>query len=217
MIAAWLQKPDRTGKSGYSLEYLGESELGLKGIEFDEIVKKGQTFADIDLETATPYAAEDADFTFQLWKKYEAAIKDSDLYNNIEMKILPILGDMELAGIHLDTDFLRQYSLELAQGIKDTEQNIYKEVGHEFNIASPMQLQTVLFEERGLTPGKKTKRGYSTDTSVLEELSYVFDRIHGQGLTSAGLLAHKLSTAPDIALYLFTVPDPVKRIYTFIT
>ncbi|MCR4630021.1 MAG: DNA polymerase I [Treponema sp.] len=173
MIAAWLQKPDRTGKSGYSLEYLGESELGLKGIEFDEIVKKGQTFADIDLETATPYAAEDADFTFQLWKKYEAAMKDSDLYNNIEMKILPILGDMELAGIHLDTDFLRQYSLELAQGIKDTEQNIYKEVGHEFNIASPMQLQTVLFEERGLTPGKKTKRGYSTDTSVLEELSYV--------------------------------------------
>jgi DNA polymerase-1 len=173
MIAAWLQKPDRTGKNGYSLEFLGESVLGLHGIEYDEIVKKGQTFADVPLETAVPYAAEDADFTFQLWQKFEPEMKDNELYNSIEMKILPILGGMELAGIHLDTNFLRQYSTELAQGISQCEQEIYKEVGHEFNIASPMQLQTVLFEERGLTPGKKTKRGYSTDTSVLEELAYV--------------------------------------------
>ena len=176
MIAAWLKNPDRTGKSGYSLEYLGESVLGLKGIEFDQIVAKGQSFADVPLEKAVPYAAEDADFTFQLWQKFAPLMAESaasELYNSIEMKILPILAQMELTGIHLDTAFLQQYSRELAAGISQTEADIYKEVGHEFNIASPLQLQTVLFEERGLTPGKKTKRGYSTDTSVLEELAYV--------------------------------------------
>ena len=162
MIAAWLKNPDRTGKSGYSLEYLGESVLGLKGIEFDQIVAKGQTFADVPLEKAVPYAAEDADFTFQLWQKFAPLMAESaasELYNSIEMKILPILAQMELTGIHLDTAFLQQYSRELAAGISQTEADIYKEVGHEFNIASPLQLQTVLFEERGLTPGKKTKRG----------------------------------------------------------
>ena len=161
MIAAWLKNPDRTGKSGYSLEYLGESVLGLKGIEFDQIVAKGQTFADVPLEKAVPYAAEDADFTFQLWQKFAPLMAESaasELYNSIEMKILPILAQMELTGIHLDTAFLQQYSRELAAGISQTEADIYKEVGHEFNIASPLQLQTVLFEERGLTPGKKTKR-----------------------------------------------------------
>ena len=176
MIAAWLKNPDRTGKSGYSLEYLGESVLGLKGIEFDQIVAKGQSFADVPLEKAVPYAAEDADFTFQLWQKFAPLVTEgaaSELYNGIEMKILPILAQMELTGIHLDSAFLQQYSRELAAGISQTEADIYKEVGHEFNIASPLQLQTVLFEERGLTPGKKTKRGYSTDTSVLEELAYV--------------------------------------------
>ncbi|MBR1640037.1 MAG: DNA polymerase I [Treponema sp.] len=173
MIAAWLQKPDRTGKNGYSLEYLGESLLGLHGIEYDEVVSKGQTFADVPLEKAVPYAAEDADFTFQLWQKYAPEMENNELYNNVEMKVLPVLAQMELEGIHLDSAFLKNYNAELTQGIADIEKEIYKEVGHEFNIASPLQLQNVLFEERGLTPGKKTKRGYSTDTSVLEELSYV--------------------------------------------
>ena len=87
------------------------------------------------------------------------------------MSILPILTKMELTGIHLDTATLHAYNKELTEGIAAAEQAIYKEVGHEFNIASPKQLQTVLFEERGLKAGKKTKTGYSTDTSVLEELA----------------------------------------------
>ncbi|MCR4743240.1 MAG: DNA polymerase I [Treponema sp.] len=177
MIMAWLQNPERLGKNGYSLEYLGETMLGLKGIEFSDIVKKGQTFADLPLETAYPYAAEDADFTLQLYQKlvekeFPKIDKNKSLFD-FEMEILPILAQMELNGIHLDTATLHAYNKELAEGIKKAEENIYKEVGHEFNIASPKQLQTVLFEERHLKPGKKTKTGYSTDTSVLEELAYL--------------------------------------------
>ena len=171
MIFAWLQNPERIGKNGYSLEFLGETVLGLKGIEFSELVAKGQTFADVPLEKATPYAAEDADFTLKLYKAQEKDFKEkADLFQ-LEMQILPILTQMELTGIHLDTATLHAYNKELTEGIATAEQAIYKEVGHEFNIASPKQLQTVLFEERGLKAGKKTKTGYSTDTSVLEELA----------------------------------------------
>ena len=173
MIYAWLQNPERTGKNSYSLEALGEQLLGLKGIEFSDIVEKGQTFADVPLEKAAPYGAEDADFTLRLAQSQQKSDDGhlKDLFA-LEMKILPILTRMELAGIHLDTATLHAYNKELTEGIAAAEQAIYKEVGHEFNIASPKQLQTVLFEERGLKAGKKTKTGYSTDTSVLEELAF---------------------------------------------
>ena len=167
MIYAWLQNPERLGKNGYSLEFLGETVLGLKGIEFSELVSKGQTFADVPLEKATPYAAEDADFTLKLYNRQP---DKTDLFA-LEISVLPILTRMELTGIHLDTATLHAYNKELTEGIAAAEQAIYKEVGHEFNIASPKQLQTVLFEERGLKAGKKTKTGYSTDTTVLEELA----------------------------------------------
>ena len=212
MIYAWLQNPERTGKNSYSLESLGEQILGLKGIEFSDIVEKGQTFADVPLEKAAPYGAEDADFTLKLAQAqqkcgFDPSTKLRDRTasptqppvvecNNssvlpvvecrnsgvsrppleklfqLEMRVLPILTKMELTGIHLDTATLHAYNKELTEGIAAAEQSIYKEVGHEFNIASPKQLQTVLFEERGLKAGKKTKTGYSTDTSVLEELAF---------------------------------------------
>lgn len=173
MIAAWLLSPDRTGKNSYSLEGLSESLLRLKGIEFSTLVQKGQTFADVPLEKAVPYAAEDADFTFQLWNFLSSKFTEERIQKlfELEMSLVPILANMELSGIHLDSVALEKYNLELADGIKDTENAIYKEVGHDFNIASPKQLQTVLFEERGLKPEKKTKTGYSTDTSVLEDLA----------------------------------------------
>ena len=201
MIYAWLQNPERTGKNSYSLESLSEQILGLKGIEFSDIVEKGQTFADVPLEKAAPYGAEDADFTLKLAQAQQKGgfdpstklrdrtasptqppvveCRDSGVSRppleklfQLEMRVLPILTKMELTGIHLDTATLHAYNKELTEGIAAAEQSIYKEVGHEFNIASPKQLQTVLFEERGLKAGKKTKTGYSTDTSVLEELAF---------------------------------------------
>lgn len=174
MIAAWLLDPDASGKSPYGLEYLAETKLGLKGIEFSDIVPKGKTFADIPLETATPYGAEDADFTWQLWNVLSAALDKNGLgklFWEMEMKVCPVLARMERNGIHLDKKSLRDYGVELARQIDGQEKKIYAEAGHEFNIASTKQLQTVLFEERKLVPGKKTKTGYSTDTAVLEELA----------------------------------------------
>lgn len=174
MIAEWLLNSDKTGKNSYSLEYLAETKLGLKGIEYEDLVPKGQTFADLPIEKAFPYAAEDADFTFQLWQKLEPQLKSQNLYElftSTEMRLMPLLAEMEIQGIHLDSQTLYDYNKELTIGIKDIQNKIYSTVGHTFNIASPKQLQEVLFTERGLKPTKKTKTGYSTDTSVLEELA----------------------------------------------
>lgn len=174
MIAEWLLNSDKTGKNSYSLEYLAETKLGLKGIEYEDLVPKGQTFADLPVEKAFPYAAEDADFTFQLWQKLEPQLKSQNLYElftSTEMRLMPLLAEMEITGIHLDSQTLYDYNKELTIGIEDIQNKIYSTVGHTFNIASPKQLQEVLFTERGLKPTKKTKTGYSTDTSVLEELA----------------------------------------------
>lgn len=174
MIAEWLLNSDKTGKNSYSLEYLAETKLGLKGIEYEDLVPKGQTFADLPIEKAYPYAAEDADFTFQLWQKLEPQLKSQNLYElftSTEMRLMPLLAEMEITGIHLDSQTLYDYNKELTIGIEDIQNKIYSTVGHTFNIASPKQLQEILFTERGLKPTKKTKTGYSTDTSVLEELA----------------------------------------------
>lgn len=174
MIAAWLLDPDKLGRSPYSLETLAEINLGLVGIEYDDLVEKGQTFRDVPFEKAVPYGAEDADFTWQLWTVFRKKLQDKkliELFETVEMPVLKILSEMELAGIHLDTEALNEYNKELTENIAGLEQEIYQLVGHEFNIASTKQLQEVLFTERGLKPGKKTKTGYSTDTSVLEELA----------------------------------------------
>lgn len=179
MIAQWLLTPERIGKNSYSLEVMSENKLKLKGIEFKDLVQKGQTFADIEIENATPYAAEDADFTLQLWNILKEELKTANLYNlfsQTEMKLMPVLAEMELTGIHLDSQVLYNYNQELTSKIEDSVNQIYNKTGHPFNISSPKQLQTVLFDERKLKPGKKTKTGYSTDTSVLEELSH-YDEI----------------------------------------
>ncbi len=156
MIAAWLLDPDKTGHSPYSLETLGQTKLALVGIEFKDLVGKGQTFRDVPLEKAVPYAAEDADFTFQLYKIFYDELKQKnllELFETIEMPLIKILGEMELAGIHLDSAALDSYNKDLQKEISAAEKEIYAEVGH------------------GLPHGKKTKTGYSTDTSVLEELA----------------------------------------------
>ena len=174
MVAAWLLDPDALGKSPYGLEYLAETKLGLCGIEFKDLVQKGQSFADVPLKDAYRYGAEDADFTLQLWNILKKQIESeglNDIFFNTEMPLLPILSSMENRGIHLDKKILSDYNVELSKIIEEKKSLIYSEAGHEFNIASTKQLQEVLFTERGLVPGKKTKTGYSTDTAVLEELA----------------------------------------------
>lgn len=173
MIASWLLEPDRSGKNPYSLETLAEQKLGLRGTEFGELVGKDQTFADVKIDAAAQYGAEDSDFTLQLWQVFEKQLDSAglrELFEKMEMQVLPVLAKMELKGIHLDSDCLNRYAAELKTQLLKAEEEIYAQVGHQFNIASPKQLSTVLFEERKLKPGKKTKTGWSTDTGVLEAL-----------------------------------------------
>ena len=171
MVAAWLLEPER---SSYSLESLAAGKLGLETISFDSIVSKGSTFADLTLDQAVPYAAEDADLTWQLYQLFKPRLEQTNLlklFLQLEMPVLPVLAQMELCGIHIEGHELEAYGQELSQEIAHIQAEIYEIVGHEFNIASTKQLQQVLFEERGLPTGKKTKSGYSTDTSVLETLA----------------------------------------------
>jgi DNA polymerase-1 len=93
-----------------------------------------------------------------------------DLYREVEMPLLPVLARMELAGVSIDRDQLAAMSVEFAATLAGLEKRIYDLVGHEFNIGSPKQLEQVLFHELGLPATKRTRTGYSTDASVLEEL-----------------------------------------------
>ncbi len=171
MTAAWLLSPDR---SSFALEALSEAKLGLSTTSFSDIVPKGKTFIDVPLDQAIQYASEDADLTWQLWQIFKPKLEKNNLLNlfcTLEMPVLPILAEMEIQGIHIEENELNEYAVELSGHIASIQTDIYSLVGHEFNIASTKQLQEVLFVERKLPSSKKTKTGYSTDTSVLEELA----------------------------------------------
>ena len=171
MIAAWILESER---ASIGLDNLSADLLGLHGLAFKDIVPKDKTFADLPLSLATQYACEDADFTFQLMHELEDRLKAQNktkLFYDLEMPLVPVLAEMEIAGIKIDTHQLKTYSLELEIKLAAVEQEVFQLVGREFNIASPKQLQEVLFTERKLKPGKKTKTGYSTNVAVLEELA----------------------------------------------
>ena len=171
MIAAWILDPDW---GSFSLESLALGQLGLETIAYSAVVPKGKTFADVPVPLAVPYAAEDADLTLRLHARFAPKLKEfglESLFADLEMPLVPVLAGMEEAGIRLVKDELSSFSAELSGKIAATEKDIFETVGHEFNIASPKQLQEVLFTERKLSPGKKTKTGFSTDNSVLEDLA----------------------------------------------
>lgn len=209
MVACWLLESDR---SSFSLENLAERKLGLSTIAYKDIVPKNGTFSDVPLEQATKYASEDADLTWQLWQIFKESLNKigfDHLFYNLEMPILQILAKMEEVGIKINKEELKDYSLELSTQIDKIQEQIFNIVGHEFNIASPKQLQQVLFEERKLPSGKKIKTGYSTDTSVLEELADI-DEVPAKILEYRGM--SKLLSTYVNALPLLA--DKNSRIHT---
>lgn len=210
MIAAWVLQPDRTS---LKLERLAEEKLGLAGIDFQDIVPKKGSFLDVPLETACNYAAEDADFTLQLWQVFKPLIdsekKLAHIFYNLETPLLPILTHMEIDGIKINTNYLRDYSQELETNIEATTKEIFTQAGHEFNIASTQQLQTVLFTERKLTPTKKTKTGFSTDIHVLEDLAKI-DVVAQKVLEYRGLTKLKSTYVDSLVL----LADSKERVHT---
>ncbi|AEF86313.1 DNA-directed DNA polymerase [Treponema primitia ZAS-2] len=172
MVAAWLDDPER---NNYSLDSLASYHFGYTPVAYNTIVPKGETFDYVPLETATRYSAEDADLTLRVKAYIEGRLEKTgsqSLFRDLEMPLLPILAEMEGLGIKIEPKVLKDYGVELFQELNQIQADTYKLVGHEFNLGSPKQLQEVLFTERKLKPGKKTKTGYSTDVAVMEELAH---------------------------------------------
>ena len=176
MIAHYLLNPD--GRHG--MDYLSEIYLNYKPVSIETIIgKKGKnqgTFRDADLKTQTDYAAEDADVTFQLYEIFEPQLKKEnleDLFYKVEMPLMEVLAKMELAGISLDENWLKQESLDLENDLKQLEAKIFELSGEEFNMNSPRQLGEILFDKMQLDPkAKKTKTGqYQTSEDVLQKLA----------------------------------------------
>ena len=171
MVAAWVADPER---SSYSLDSLVSYTFDCTPLKYIDIVPKDSTFAAVPLEIATRYSGGDSDFCMRLKYDLESVLKKNEslsLFENLEMPLLPILAEMEGVGIQIEPKALTEYDKELAVELDQIQQKTWETVGHEFNLSSTKQLQEVLFVERKLTPGKKTKTGYSTDAAALEELA----------------------------------------------
>ncbi|WP_425407226.1 DNA polymerase I [Hwanghaeella sp.] len=166
------------GAHGHGMDELADLHLGVKTIKFEEVCGKGRnqiTFDKVPLDKALAYAAEDADVTLRLHRVLKPRLladRMVTLYETIERPLVPILADMERAGIMVDPKVLKEMSDEFAKRIADLEAEIHKDAGEEFNVGSPKQLGEILFDKLGLKGGKKTKTGgYSTDSGVLEPLA----------------------------------------------
>lgn len=163
----------------HDMDSLADRWLKHKTITFEEIAGKGKnqlTFNQIALEQAGPYAAEDADVTLQLhlkmWPELQKDTGPLNVFSNIEMPLVPVLSRIERNGVKIDPDVLHNHSAELATRLVELEQKAHELAGEPFNLSSPKQLQTILFEKQGIKPLKKTPGGApSTSEEVLEELA----------------------------------------------
>ncbi|MFA5012106.1 MAG: DNA polymerase I [Ignavibacteria bacterium] len=162
----------------HSMDSLSEKWLKYRPISIKELIGKGKdekTMDEVDVELVSEYASEDADVTLQLYHRinYELAkLNQTKLCEEIEFPLIKVLGDMEFEGISVDGKVLKILDKEIQNYIEKYEGKIYDEAGEKFNINSPAQLAKILTEKLHLGLTKKTKTGYSTDSSVLEELRY---------------------------------------------
>jgi len=167
----------------HNMDDLAMRNLGHKTILYEDVAGKGArqiSFAEVAIEPATQYAAEDADITLRLYnvlKPRLAAEGMTKVYETMDRPLIPVVAKMEMRGIKIDPVFLKGLSNDFAQKQAELEAIIHKEAGFPFNIASPKQLGDVLFGSMGLPSGKKTKTGdWSTAADILEDLA---DQGHG--------------------------------------
>ncbi len=165
---------------------LGEKSLGLKALAFNKLGveiatpaeltglgKKQSSLSLLEASRIADYACASVDIVWSLRESLETELRKQglwQLFTGVEMALVPVLVTMEKNGILLDTDLLREMSLEQGQELLRLEKKIYGSVGHQFNINSPQQLGKVLFEELRLPQSRRTKTGYSTEASVMEAL-----------------------------------------------
>jgi DNA polymerase I len=174
MLAAYL-----LGEKSLGLKPLAFSKLGVEMMPITNLIGSGAkqiSMAWVDIPKAAQYACADADMTLRLSNVLEKELKAQGLWKlfaEVEMPLLPVLLRMETNGVALETAKLREMSWSMSERMAKLENEIYKSVGHAFNINSTQQLGTILYEELRLPKTRKTKSGYSTEASVLEALKGV--------------------------------------------
>lgn len=180
MVAAYLLNP---GRRNLGLKEQAFEALGIIMVPIAELIGTGKnqlTMAQVPVRAAADYAGADADVTLRLMRHFEPQLRERQLdrlMSEVEVPLVPVLAQMELAGIRVDPGFLQRMGSELDEQLKVLEKDIYDAVGHQFNIGSPKQLADVLFVELKLPHGRKTKTGYSVDAETLEGLSGAHDAV----------------------------------------
>lgn len=161
-----------------AMDELSKDFLGHTPIKYEEVAGKGKsqvTFDHVPLDKALDYAAEDADITARLHHVFKPRLAREQMvsvYEDIERPLIPVIAQMELTGIKVDPAILKSMSNEFGHKLLELETAIQKQAGTEFNVASPKQIGEVLFDQMGLTGGKKTKTDqWSTDADMLESLA----------------------------------------------
>ena len=176
MIAHYLINPDMR----HTMDMLAETYLNYQPVSITELIgKKGKnqlSMRVVSIKEQTEYAVEDADITLQLKEHFTKELESGNvtkLFNQIELPLVSVLTAMEIEGINLNSDFLKELSVALTDDINRLEKSIYEQAGEEFNIASPKQLGIVLFENMQLVAKpKKTKTGqYKTGEDILSFLA----------------------------------------------
>lgn len=163
----------------HDMDSLAQRWLNHKTVTFEEIAGKGKkqlTFNQIDLQQASLYAAEDADVTLQLhlkfWPLLEQQAGPLKVLQEIEIPLVPVLSRVERNGVLIDPAVLSEHSRQLSERLNELELKAHELAGEAFNLSSPKQLQTILFEKQGIKPTKKTPGGApSTSEEVLAELA----------------------------------------------
>jgi len=167
------------GKNRHNMDTLSEIHLNHKTIKFKELVgtgKKEINFSEVEIDKAKDYAAEDADVTYRLYKKFYKSLKSeklNNIYEIFEKPLIKILAFMEIEGIKVDNKFLNTLSLKFEKKIEKIQKEIFKISKKEFNIASPKQLGEIIYNDLKIAGLKKTKKGsFATSASVLEDLAF---------------------------------------------
>lgn len=179
MILSYLLEPN-WGK--HNLGKLSLHYLQVQAIPYHEVVGKGKKEVTIDkvpIKNVAPYACQDADLALQLSSLLWTQVKEKKLdalYQDIELPLIAVLADMEIRGVKVDTDALKNLSSELKEELEYLSKKIYEASGEDFNINSPQQLSDVLFNKMKLPPSRKTRvsKGYSTSVDVLQELALTY-------------------------------------------
>lgn len=175
MLAHYVLQPEQK----HNMDILAETLLNYQTIHIDELIgpkgKSQKNMRDISPADICDYAAEDADITLRLYNVLKPRLKEADvedLFYNIEMPLVPVLAEMEMNGVLLDTNALAETAKVFTDRMTQIEKNIYELAGHQFNIASPKQVGEVLFGEMKIVDKpKKTKTGqYVTSEEVLQQL-----------------------------------------------